>query len=49
MGEGERGKWVMGIEEGTCWEEHWVLYGDQFDNFIFKKTPKTRKYFIFFG
>ena len=20
------GKWVMGIEEGTCWEEHWVLY-----------------------
>ena len=23
---GERGKWVMGIEEGTCWDEHWVLY-----------------------
>ena len=22
----------MGIEEGTCWEEHWVLYGNQFDN-----------------
>ena len=21
----ERGKWVMGIEEGT-WDEHWVLY-----------------------
>ena len=19
---GERGKWVMGIEEGTCWDEH---------------------------
>ena len=18
-------KWVMGIEEGTCWDEHWVL------------------------
>ena len=27
-----RGKWVMGIEEGTCWDEHWVLYGNQFDN-----------------
>ena len=23
---GERGKWVMGTEEGTCWDEHWVLY-----------------------
>ena len=23
---GERGKWAMGIEEGTCWDEHWVLY-----------------------
>ena len=22
---GERGKWVMGTEEGTCWDEHWVL------------------------
>lgn len=18
-------KWVMGIKEGTCWDEHWVL------------------------
>ena len=26
------GGWVMGIEEGTCWDEHWVLYGNQFDN-----------------
>ena len=37
---GERGKWVMGIEEGTCWEEHWLLYGNQFDDeiyFILKK------------
>ena len=25
-GEGERVKWVMDIEEGTCWDEHWVLY-----------------------
>ena len=23
-GVGERGKWVMGREEGTCWDEHWV-------------------------
>ena len=23
---------MMGIEEGTCWDEHWVLYGSQFDN-----------------
>ena len=27
-----RGKWVMGIEEGTCWDEHWVLYGNQSEN-----------------
>ena len=27
-----RRKWVIGIEEGTCWDEHWVLYGNQFDN-----------------
>ena len=31
-GVGEGAKWVMGIEEGTCWDEHWVLYGNQFDN-----------------
>ena len=24
-GQGE-GKWVMRIEEGTGWDEHWVLY-----------------------
>ena len=30
----------MGIEEGTFWDEHWVLYGNQFDNkfHIFKKN-----------
>ena len=22
----------MGIEEGTCWDEHRVLHGNQFDN-----------------
>ena len=21
-----QGKWVMGIEESTCWDERWVLY-----------------------
>ena len=31
MGVGGSGEWVMGIEEGTCWDEHWVLYGNQFD------------------
>ena len=24
-------EWRVG-EEGTCWDEHWVLYGNQFDN-----------------
>ena len=32
MGVEGRGKWVMGIEEGTCCDEQWVLYGNQFDN-----------------
>ena len=35
---GERGKWVMGIEEGTC-DEHWVLYGN---NGSWESTPKTK-------
>ena len=27
MGQGgEQGKWVMGIEEGTFWDEQWVLH-----------------------
>ena len=34
-GVGEKGKWMMGIEEGTCWDEHWVLYGNQFDNKLY--------------
>ena len=26
-GVGERwARWVMGIKEGTCYNEHWVLY-----------------------
>ena len=40
----------MGIEEGTFWDEHWVLYGNQFDNkfHILKKkrikVPITSKH-----
>ena len=31
----------MGIEEGTFWDEHWVLHGNQFDNkFHIKKKQK---------
>ena len=32
----------MGIEEGTFWDEHWVLYGNQFDNkfHILEKNKK---------
>ena len=29
----------MGIEEGTCWDEHWVLYvSDE----SWESTPKTK-------
>ena len=38
-GAGERGKWVMGIEEGTCWDERWVLY---VSNEPWESTPKTK-------
>ena len=34
-GVGERGKWVMGSEKGTCWDEQRVLYGNQFDNELY--------------
>ena len=35
----------MGVEEGTFWDEHWVLYGNQFDNkfHILKKKKKRKK------
>ena len=36
-----RGKWVMGIEEGTCWDDHWVLYGNQFDNRLYLKKEEN--------
>ena len=34
----------MGIEEGTFWDEHWVLYGNQFDNkFHILKKKRQKK------
>ena len=30
----------MGIEEGTCWDEHWVLYANQFGNKFHVKKKK---------
>ena len=40
---GERGKCMMGIEEGTCWDKHWVLCGNQFDNKFHIKKIKNNK------
>ena len=37
-------KWVMGIKKDTCWDEHWVLYGNQFDNFILKKKKVSQRF-----
>ena len=33
----------MGVEEDTCWDEHWVLYGNQFDNKFHIKKIKKKK------
>ena len=38
-GGGEKGKWVMDIEEGICLDEHWVLYGS---NESWEYTPNTK-------
>ena len=38
-GMGERGKWVMGREEGICWDEHWVLYASDEP---WESTPETK-------
>ena len=43
MGVEERGKWVMSIEEGTCQDGHWVLYGNQLDNKLYLKKLKNKK------
>ena len=31
---------VRGIEEGTCWDEHWMLYVSQFDNKLYSYKKK---------
>ena len=38
---GEEGKWVMGIEEGTCWNEHWVLHVSDKSWEYTQKTKRT--------
>ena len=37
----------MGIEEGTCWDEHWVLYGNQFDNKLYKNNFHFEMLYLF--
>ena len=35
---------MTGIEEGIFWDEHWMLYGNQFDNkFHILKKIKNKK------
>ena len=31
----------MGIEEDTFWDEHWVLYRNQFDNKFHNKNKQN--------
>ena len=40
---------MMGMEEGTFWDEHWVLYGNQFNNklHILKKKIKLKNKDLF--
>ena len=41
-GVGGRGGWAMGVGEGTCWNEPWVLHGSQSDNtFHIKKKIRS--------
>ena len=46
---------MIGIEEGTFWDEHWVLYGNQFDNkfhllkkkkLLFSSSPSHRFHYF---
>ena len=39
----------MGIEEDTCWDEHWVLYGNQFDNTFHIKKNNAMETKLLFG
>ena len=36
---------MVGTEKGTFWDEHWVLYANQFDNkpHILKKKKKGKE------
>ena len=34
----------MGIEEGTFWDENWVLYGNQLDNKLHILKKKKRMF-----
>ena len=36
----EMGKWVMDIEEGTCWDERWVLHISDEPQ---ESTPKNKE------
>ena len=48
MGAVREGKVGDGHEEGTCWDEHWVLYQNQFDNkFHIRKKDRIKKNKIF--
>ena len=42
------GEWVMGIEEGICWDEHWVLYVSDEPQASTPKT-KSRLYILYVG
>ena len=33
----------MGIEEGTCWDEHWVLYGNQCNHKFYEEEEEKEE------
>ena len=39
---GKKGKWVVGIEEGSCWDEPWVL---SISDEPRESTPKPRAHY----
>ena len=39
MRTGGWGKWVMGSEDGTCWDEYWVLY---VSDISWEPTPEAK-------
>lgn len=42
----ERGNWVMGIKEGTGWDEHWVLNAT---DDLLNTTPETDDVLLYVG